>query len=73
MPTKIKDKPGIRATFDARPDLQEVHILPSGEHYFNKDHAETALAKGQELVTLARDSDELNDDEPATTPAKPAK
>lgn len=66
----IKHKAGIRETFAARPDLKAVHVLPSGEHYFNLDHAEKALAEGEELVTLAPDSEELKEDE---KPAKPAK
>ena len=59
MATKINHKAGIRATFAARPDLKQVHLLPSGDHYFNLDHAEQALAEGEELVTLAPDSEEL--------------
>ncbi len=71
MALEIKDKAGIRATFKARPDLQEVHILPSSEHYFNKGHAEHALAEGEVLATLTADADELKDE--VATPAKPAK
>ena len=59
MATKINHKAGIRHTFAARPDLKEVHILPSGEHFFDKAHAEEALAEGEELVTLTPDSAEL--------------
>ncbi len=59
MATKINHKAAIRHTFAARPDLKEVHVLPSGEHFFNKAHAEEALAEGEELVTLMPDSDEL--------------
>ncbi len=70
MATQINHKAGIRDTFKARPDLKEVHILPSGEHYFNKAHAEQALAEGEELVTLASDSDELKDEAAPTKPAK---
>ncbi len=71
MALEIKDKAGIRATFKARPDLQEVHLLPSGEHYFHKGHAEHALAKGEELITLTPDAEELKEE--VTAPAKPAK
>lgn len=70
MATQINDKAGIRATFAARKDLKEVHILPSGEHYFTKAHAETALAEGEELVTLVPEAEELKEDE---KPAKAAK
>ncbi|QKG56998.1 hypothetical protein GKZ68_10390 [Hymenobacter sp. BRD128] len=66
----INNKAGIRETFAARKDLKEVHILPSGEHYFDKLHATHALGEGQELVTLTSESDELKEDE---KPAKPAK
>ena len=66
----IKNKAGIRETFNACPDLKEVHILPSGEHYFNLDHAEQALVEGEEITTLAPDAEELKDDE---KPAKAAK
>ena len=59
MATKINHKAAIRHTFAARPDLKEVHILPSGEHYFNKDHANEALAEGDELVTLTPESPKL--------------
>ncbi|AWM31353.1 hypothetical protein [Hymenobacter nivis] len=63
----IKNKAGIRETFAARPDLKAVHVLPSGEHYFNLDHAEQALVEGEEITTLGPDADALKDDE------KPAK
>lgn len=59
MATKVNHKAAIRHTFAARPDLKEVHLLPSGEHFFNRDHAEEALAEGEELVTLTPESDEL--------------
>lgn len=59
MATKVNHKAGIRHTFAARPDLKAVHILPSGEHYFDLDHAEQALAEGEELITLTPESEEL--------------
>ncbi len=71
MALEIKDKAGIRATLKARPDLKEVHILPSGEHFFNKTHATETLTEGEELVTLAADADELKEE--IAAPAKPAK
>jgi len=85
MATKINDKAGIRATLAARPDLKQVHLLEDGMHFFNKSHAEHMGRKkiegeGKEakevldenIVTLARDSDELKDEE-AAAPTKPAK
>ncbi len=36
---KINDKAGINATFAARPDLKKVHILETGAHFFNEEHA----------------------------------
>lgn len=59
MATKINHKAAIRHTFAARPDLKAVHVLPSGEHFFNLDHAEEALNEGEELTTLTPDSEEL--------------
>ena len=59
MALKINHKAGIRHTFAARPDLKAVHVLPSGAHYFNLDHAEQALSEGEELTTLTPDSPEL--------------
>lgn len=59
MATKVNHKAGIRHTFAARPDLKEVHILPSGEHYFDLNHAKEALAEGEEVVTLTPESEEL--------------
>lgn len=67
MALKIKNKQGIRETFDARKDLKEVHVLPTGEHYFNLDHAEVALQEGEEIITLKPEAPELLDEE------KPAK
>ena len=67
MATKINHKAGIRHTFDARPDLKEVHILPSGEHYFDLATATAALGEGEQLVTLTPQSDELK----ATAKAAP--
>jgi hypothetical protein len=86
MATKINDKAGIRATFAARPDLKHVHLLEDGTHYFNKSHAEHMGRKktegegddakevlDEEIVTLARDSDELKEEVAKEEPAKPAK
>jgi hypothetical protein len=58
---KINNRKGIRATFKALPDLQEVHILANGDHYFNRSHAETAAGEGGEVETLQRDAEELKD------------
>ena len=63
MASLINNKAGIRATFKARPDLKAVHVLPTGAHYFNLDHAEEALQEGEEITTLAADSPELRDEE----------
>jgi hypothetical protein len=71
MATKVNHKAAIRATFQARPDLKEVHILPSGEHFFNKDHATQALEEDGELVTLAPDADELKPTAKDKTPTSP--
>lgn len=81
MALKIKNKAGIRDTFDARPDLKEVHILENGDHYFTKLHAEHAGRKKTEgegeaakqvldekITTLGRDAAELKEE--AEKPAK---
>lgn len=69
MALQINDKKGIRETFAARKDLKEVHVLPSGEHYFTLDHAKQALHESEEITTLATGHEDLEDDKPA----KPAK
>jgi hypothetical protein len=58
---KINNRKGIRATFKVMPDLQEVHILENGDHYFNRDHAEAAAGEDGVIETLDRDAEELKD------------
>lgn len=58
---KINNKKGIRATFKAMPDLQEVHILENGDHYFNEDHAKAAAGPDGDYETLTADAEELKD------------
>ena len=49
----------INHTFNLRPDLQKVYVLPNGDHYFDLDHAKQALPKGAEITALARNAKEL--------------
>lgn len=55
MALKINDKAGINATFQALPELKEVHIAPNGDHHFSKDYFE--LKEG--ITSLLADSAEL--------------
>ena len=77
MATLINDKAGIRATFAARPDLKEVHVLENGTHFFNKAHVKQAARKkiegegdeakevqDEKIVTFKRDAKELEDEAP---------
>ena len=49
--TRDNDYQAILDTFRARPDLEKVHLLSNGEHYFDKRIAEKrATATGAELL-----------------------
>ena len=70
MATKINNKAGIVATFNAMPELKEVYLDAQGNHQFNKNYfavptgeydqdgnAKSTLPEG--IVTLAFDAPEL--------------
>ena len=68
MALKINNRAGIRETFAARPDLTEVQVLASGEHYFTVPPVDATA--GQEVTVLQPGASELEDE---VAPAKPAK
>jgi hypothetical protein len=42
MAQKINNLTGIVETFAARPDLEKVHIMADGRHFFNEQYAKEA-------------------------------
>ncbi len=58
---RINHKAAINHTFNVCDDLTEVHVLPNGDHYFDRTTAEAALRKDEKLVTLDRDDKELTE------------
>ncbi len=79
MAQKINNLEGIKATFEAKPDLKKVHILADGRHFFNEQHAKEANGYTEkskdnkaertlnkvEYKTFAPDAAELNPTAPA--------
>lgn len=70
MALKINNKAGIVATFQAHPELKEVHLDAAGNHHFNKRYFEVPSGEYDQdgngkgvlpegLVTLAFDAPEL--------------